>query len=43
MPYLPRDYQKQDAEYEIIYVYDPAAGAWDFEMGNYAEYERENR
>ena len=40
--YLPRDYQKQDAEYEIIYVYDPVAQAWDFEMGNYIEYLREN-
>ena len=36
--YLPRDYQRQDATYEIIYVYDVKNSNWDFEMGNYGEY-----
>jgi hypothetical protein len=38
LEYLPRDYQKQDATYEIIYVYDTKTSNWDFEMGNYGEY-----
>jgi hypothetical protein len=36
--YLPRDYQKQDATHEIIYVYNSKTANWDFEMGNYDEY-----
>jgi hypothetical protein len=38
LEYLPRDYQKQDETYEIIYVYNLKTEKWDFEMGNYKEY-----
>ncbi len=35
LSWLPRDYQKQDTEYEIIYVFNPDTERWDFEMGKY--------
>ena len=35
LDYLPRDYQKQDEEYEIIYIWDAELQRWDFEMGKY--------
>lgn len=33
--YLPRDYQKQSVENEVIYVYNNKTKKWDFEMGKY--------
>lgn len=33
--YLPKDYQQQSKEYEIIYFYNEKTKSWDFEMGKY--------
>lgn len=30
--YLPRDYQRQDKQYEIIYYYNIDTGHWDGKM-----------
>ncbi len=35
LDFLPRDYQKQSDEFEIIYVWDAERKRWDFEMGKY--------
>ncbi len=35
IPYLPRDYQKQSEEFEVIYFYNRKIKNWDFEMGKY--------
>ena len=35
IPYLPKDYQQQSKENEIIYFYNEKTKGWDFEMGQY--------
>lgn len=33
--YLPKDYQKQSEEFEVIYYFNEKTSGWDFEMGKY--------